>query len=263
MKYLLLVNVLVSPLAFCLTLCAEPQVRPNFPPVTTASADKLLTPSQLYSKASPAVVQLVIKNSRDRRIGGGTGFVISVDASPKKLTDTEYFECQIVTCFHVIRAAAGIDVVFSDGTIGHASTVLAESPESDLALLMVSTAVPRKTVLSVSISRDCQVGDKVFVIGNPQGLSNSLSEGLISGLREFWKRRLWYQISAPISPGSSGGPVFSDKGDVVGVVTSYLNSGQSLNFAIASGQLNSLLIAKPKKERFVYEGRSNKGFDDA
>jgi hypothetical protein len=86
------------------------------------------------------------------------------------------------------------------------------------------------------------VGDEVFVAGNPQGLEGTFSQGIVSGIRDVESGTL-LQITAPISPGSSGGPVLNSEGKVVGISVATFTSGQNLNFAIPANYLASLLIA--------------------
>ena len=94
------------------------------------------------------------------------------------------------------------------------------------------------------ISQDQQIGDKVIAIGNPRGLEGSVSEGIISGLRPVDDFKI-YQITAPISPGSSGGPLFDQNGNVIGITTASITDGQNLNFAIPVA-----LIERLKKSSF-------------
>ena len=92
------------------------------------------------------------------------------------------------------------------------------------------------------------VGTKVFAIGNPLGFANTMSDGLISGIREIDHVEM-IQISAPISPGSSGGPLLADNGKVVGVTTSGIKGGQNLNFAIPASRVADLLLRREGLEK--------------
>jgi hypothetical protein len=80
----------------------------------------------------------------------------------------------------------------------------------------------------------------VYAIGNPKGLTGTISEGIVSGIRDLSSKSL-IQITAPISPGSSGGPIINNSGQVIGVAVGTLTSGQNLNFAIPSSILESLI----------------------
>jgi hypothetical protein len=92
------------------------------------------------------------------------------------------------------------------------------------------------------------VGERVFAVGNPQGLEGTFSEGIVSSIRKVGMHKL-LQITAPISPGSSGGPVLNVKGEVIGVSVATYRGGQNLNFAIPVNYLKALLseerTAKP------------------
>jgi S1-C subfamily serine protease len=83
-------------------------------------------------------------------------------------------------------------------------------------------------------------GQVIVVVGNPEGLEQTVSNGLVSGVRELNGRKL-FQISAPVSEGSSGSPVFNDHGEVIGVVVSSMEAGQNLNFAILINYAKALL----------------------
>ena len=85
-----------------------------------------------------------------------------------------------------------------------------------------------------------KIGERIYALGNPLGLEGSISEGIISNIRQYRGSRL-IQITTPISPGSSGGPVINSRGQVVGVVTGTLSQGQNLNFAVASEHIRKLV----------------------
>lgn len=84
------------------------------------------------------------------------------------------------------------------------------------------------------------VGDEVYAVGNPLGLEGTFSRGIVSGIRQIGSETL-FQITAPISPGSSGGPILDTRGKVIGVAMATFKGGQSLNFAIPVAYLKSLL----------------------
>ena len=83
------------------------------------------------------------------------------------------------------------------------------------------------------------IGSPVYVIGNPKGLQNSISQGIVSAIRDVGVMNMRFQITAPVSPGSSGSPVFNKYGEVIGVVSSSIVDGQNLNFAIPSDYLTT------------------------
>jgi len=102
-----------------------------------------------------------------------------------------------------------------------------------------------------------EVGQRVAVIGSPLGLDGTLSEGIISAKRKLDDGPLWLQISAAVSPGSSGSPVMNAKGEVIGVATMVLTGGQSLNFAVPIGVPRKLLVAKKTTPEPPTQGASS------
>lgn len=115
---------------------------------------------------------------------------------------------------------------------------VAADPAHDLVLLAVTgTKAPS---LPLGDSSKVAVGDEVFAVGNPQGLEGTFSQGIISSIRQIGSDTL-LQTTAPISPGSSGGPVVNDQAKVIGVAAATLKEGQNLNFAIPASYLKALL----------------------
>lgn len=108
---------------------------------------------------------------------------------------------------------------------------------TDLAVLRIDS----KDLPFVNIypSVPVEVGDRIYTISNPEGFVNSLSEGLVSSIREI-DNTLFYQITAPISEGSSGGAVFNEFGEVIGVATMVMKEGQNLNFAVAIDEFSKV-----------------------
>lgn len=160
----------------------------------------------------------------------------------------------LLTNFHVIEGTdlVGVKVPGSNDVLW-AKKATGFDVENDLVVLEVETG--GKKPVSFGDSDQAQVGEQIVVIGNPEGLEQTVSNGLLSGIREVDGRKL-FQISAPISEGSSGSPVFDGRGEVIGVVVSTLESGQNLNFAVpvnyAKPLLNrtteELISALPKKQ---------------
>jgi S1-C subfamily serine protease len=145
----------------------------------------------------------------------------------------------IATNLHVIEGAAGgyIKLVGSSAKVPIAGTVGVDA-EHDLALLSVSnSAAP---ALPLGDREQISVGDGIFVVGNPRGLEGTFSEGIISAIRRSESGTL-LQITAPISPGSSGGPVLENRGQVIGIAKGAISGGQNLNFAIPVSYLAGLL----------------------
>jgi TonB family protein len=183
------------------------------------------TPQQIARLAFDSTVLLVMQDANGQPKGLGSGFVVR--------------EGQIVTNWHVLEGAAGGYVrLVGDKSNVMIEGVLAVSQRADLALIKIGPALG--TPVHLRDSSKVAVGDPVFAAGNPQGLEGTFSEGLVSSVRQLEGDTL-LQITAPISPGSSGGPVFNERGEVIGVAVGTYKGGQNLNFAIPSSYLLTLL----------------------
>jgi S1-C subfamily serine protease len=178
-----------------------------------------LTPAQIAQAAIPSVVLIRTPD------GLGSGFVAASDG-------------KIVTNFHVIRNDTEAVVVTSDGVEHKDVQVIAANEALDLVVLKITA--PGLKPLVLGDSGLPKPGDHVVAIGNPLGFGDTVSDGLLSGVRDLPHLSL-LQISAPISPGSSGGPVFNDRGEVIGVSTLVITEGQNLNFAIPINAVKPML----------------------
>ena len=197
---------------------------------TIASA---LTTEQLAEKALAATVYLEMKDSTGTTLSFGSGFFVKPN--------------QIATNFHVIAGAAqGTAKLVGKDTRYQIEGIIATDKDNDLAVLNVTAY--GVTPLSLGDSDTVNIGAKVYVAGNPKGLEGTFSDGLISRRERYPKKRL--QMTAPISPGSSGGPVLNSKGKVIGISVAAHRAldAQNLNFAIPSNYLKALLKeARPAK----------------
>ncbi|HET7207370.1 MAG TPA: serine protease [Terriglobales bacterium] len=183
---------------------------------------------EIYKTAGPSVV-LIETYAEDGKVSGsGSGFLVSADG-------------EILTNFHVIAHTKRATVRLANEDAYDYVGILDVDKRKDIALLKIKAV--NLPYLKLSHSGSAQVGDKLYTLGNPLGVfQNTLSEGLLSGIRQMDGYKL-YQLSAPISHGSSGSPVFNSQGDVIGIVEATLPEGQNLNFAIpidyAAGMLDS------------------------
>jgi hypothetical protein len=178
---------------------------------------------QLVAKTKPATVQIVALDENWSPIKSGTGFFISPDGL-------------IVTNYHVIQGASHLVARTNEGATFEFQRIVAQPPDADLAILKFSAdGVP---CLKLGKSSDAVEGQQVIVIGSPEGLQGTVSEGIISAFRE---NRSMIQITAPISHGSSGSPVIDENGQVIGVATLVAKEGQNLGFAIAVEEVTSAL----------------------
>lgn len=198
-----------------------------------------LSPEALFGQLSPAVVGIRTFDDRQRPICQGTGFFVSKKG-------------HIVTNHHVVADAHAAEVVHQGGRRQIVKSIVGLSAGKDLALIAVApTNAPR---LELDDDRLPSVGSKVYAIGNPLGLTNSLSEGMVSGHRALDSGARVIQTTAPISPGSSGGPLLSTEGKVVGVVFASKRGGQNLNMAIAVGEVRRLLAQQSRPHYLAKPG---------
>jgi S1-C subfamily serine protease len=180
---------------------------------------------EIAQKSFPSVVMLVMEDANGQPVSLGSGFFVRADV--------------IATNLHVVQnASRGYAKLINKKPKYELSGFVALDPHTDLVLLKVTGV--KANSLPLGNSEVIAVGDEVFVVGNPQGLEGTFSNGIVSGIREIDSHSL-LQITAPISPGSSGGPVLNDKGKVIGVAVATFKGGQNLNFAIPSTDLSRLI----------------------
>lgn len=188
-------------------------------------------------KALAATVTLEMSDTRGQLSSYGSGFFVS--------------PTHIVTNFHVVvRTDNGTAKLVDKTETYPIQDVVATDPENDLAIIKV--AIPGIKPLLLGDSDEVRIGDHVYVAGNPKGLEGTFSEGIISRIsNQETKKRL--QMTAPISPGSSGGPVLNSKGNVIGVTFMTIIDGQNLNFAIPAKYVKALLDSKDGKKNISAE----------
>ena len=182
-------------------------------------------------RVKPAVVASATYDANGDALMTGSGFFIRPG--------------QVVTNLHVIRGAQRSEIRTLDGK-GRVYTVagiVAVDQEGDLAILSVNMPFERTRSSEVASALPDE-GEKIFVIGNPLKLEGSVSDGIVSAVREVPSIGKIIQITAPISHGNSGSPVFNMKGQIVGVVTVKVTNGQNINLAIASARVNGLVPGK-------------------
>jgi S1-C subfamily serine protease len=186
--------------------------------------------SVIYAEVKDSIV--VITGTTSTGTVQGSGFVSNLTGSTV-----------VVTNNHVVAGATGISVTFSDGN-GYGATVDGTDPYSDLAVLSVTSAPQTEfRPLAVVNSSSLKVGDPVIAIGNPYGLTGSMTTGIVSALgRTISESDLAggyaianiIQTSTPINPGNSGGPLLTLNGTVVGITTAIVTNSQGLGFAVPS-----------------------------
>lgn len=182
---------------------------------SVTGASNGLSPVALFEKASASVVRINTTDIAGMALGVGSGVVIG--------------EGLVITNCHVART--GPRIVVKHGSDQYDARIDRIDDEFDLCRLAVFGL--RAPAVSIGRSADLKVGQKVFAIGSPQGLDLTLSDGLVSALRTTNDVNV-IQTSAPVSQGSSGGGLFTESGELVGIVTFQMKSGQNLNFAVAA-----------------------------
>jgi len=186
-----------------------------------------LSAQQIFNRVSPSVMVVESLNTKGSVTAFGSGVVIASG--------------RVITNRHVIEE--GISFRVEHGGKKWPAKLIRVDLDHDLAeLSVIGLGAPWVHARDSSM---LAVGEKVYAIGAPEGLELTISEGLISGLRDFGKDRV-IQTSAAISPGSSGGGLFDAQGRLVGITTFYLKEGQSLNFALPA-EWTLALDSKPIK----------------
>lgn len=168
---------------------------------------------QIFSELSGSVARINVSNDHGERVSLGSGVVIGPDT--------------VITNCHVTQNGRNIQVKVGESSLSAQLDV--EDREFDLCSLRVSAL--RAPAVRIGSGQGLNSGQKVFAIGAPHGLDLTISDGIVSGLREVAGGKL-IQTTAPVSPGSSGGGLFDTKGNLVGIVTFQHNAGQNLNFAV-------------------------------
>lgn len=203
----------------------------SFPSISQAGLfSKEKTPEGIAKKYGEAVVLITTSDKDGKALGGGSGFIVD----PKGI---------VVTNYHCISGAYTAWVRLTNGAHYEVEGVLGIDKDWDIAVLKIKA----KNLPSAPLgdSDKLSVGERVVAIGNPMGLENTVSEGIISAIRSLkGNGDTVIQFTAPISPGSSGGPLFNAKGQVVGVTTLFLKEGQNLNFAVPINRVKPLLQDK-------------------
>lgn len=190
------------------------------PPQTNDPEAAKPTVAEIAARAARSVV--VVRTAR----GLGTGFAVSPGI--------------IATNLHVVAGADRIAIGGTNGRVSAVSGVVGIDPAHDLVLLSAKEASDLPPVV-LGDDTLLRAGDGVIAIGTPQGLDLSVSTGIVGAVREVDENLTLLQITAPISPGSSGGPLFDDHGRVVGVTTMFSAQGQNLNFAVPSRYVAALV----------------------
>jgi serine protease Do len=209
---------------------------------------------EIVDAASPAIVRV---EAGDDRVG--TGFILDRSGL-------------IATNLHVIEGESTIRVkLYKDQGEYAVVSIAGVDRGHDLALMWIQPKT-KLTTVHLGDSTSVRAGDKIYAIGNPLGMDYSVSDGLISQVRQLSSDLTILQISAPISQGSSGGPLFDQFGDVIGVTTMIVTQGQNINLAVPGNYLLPMIkqpqtiglgeFAKATKELAEAHGEGHGTADD-
>jgi S1-C subfamily serine protease len=188
-----------------------------------------LSSREVYETMHLSVVTVVSLGADLQRRSLGSGFFVSDDGL-------------ICTNLHVVEGSVFVEIISPEGWTTRCLGFVAADPDTDLAILKIE-----RNTAELDLAVDFPaIGARAFAMGNPEGFRNTISEGVVSGRRQLISLSgdavcQVIQTTAAVSHGSSGGPLISDEGKVVGVVTSVWNSGQSLNFAVPAMYVQALL----------------------
>jgi S1-C subfamily serine protease len=208
-----------------------PKPAPTAQPASLSASPRKDIPT--IAKAAKGAIVTIVMAANDKPIAQGTGFLVRPDGL-------------IVTNYHVIETGDAAVVKFSDGTVLSVDGVLAADKVRDLAIIKIHGKTFR--TLTLGNSDKMQIGEEVVAIGNPLGLELTVSNGILSGVRIDKKAGgKFLQVTAPITHGSSGGPLFNMMGEVIGITTLGFEGAGDLNFAIPVNDAKRLLSNQSAK----------------
>ena len=234
-------NVLLALAVLLTPAIAEAQPAPS-------ASTALLSLTDLAATATPTVVLLLLYGDDGPKIGSGSGFFISESG-------------HIATNHHVIARASSVVAKLSDGREVKVTGVLADDEKNDLAIVQAEGAGYRPLPLGDTTS--ARVGDEIAVIGSPLGLSTTLSTGILAAVRDGGIEQdeshidssSWtMHITAPVAHGSSGSPILSRRGDVIGVVVGIVETAEGMHFGIRVEALRELVTKVGAAKPFAIRG---------
>lgn len=201
-----------------------PAVTPDAP--AEKDTDQKLSSQEIAEKCSKAVFYITCYGLNGEVKGNGSGFFISSDGLA-------------VTNYHVALHCSTLSITMPNGKVYNNVAIISADKRFDLALLKVNgTGFP---YLEQGDPGELKQGQRVYAIGSPLGLDNTMSEGIISNTKRVIDSMEYIQISVPIAPGSSGGALLDEYGKVIGITTAgYVNTTGDLNLAISTKWIDKL-----------------------
>ena len=210
------------------------QIPTSNPPITIIAKEKPMEslPS-LIKRIKPSTVIIFAYDDKGEFLKLGSGFFISQNGD-------------VITNYHVLQGASSAEIKTADEKTYPIAYIVAGDEQNDVIRLSVN--IPSQYVYPLSLSKTIpEVGERIIVYGSPLGLENTVSDGIVSAIRDIPDYGRIIQITAPISPGSSGSPVLNMQGEVIGIASFQIVEGQNLNFAIPSERITSLILTKENK----------------
>jgi hypothetical protein len=184
--------------------------------ITVMALAQNKSPKEIAREISQAVVVVESLDERGNVTGQGSGFIVTPNGA-------------VVSNLHVVAGAAMARVKLPNGDVYKTADIVEADDAKDIVVLKIKGF--KLPTVTLGDSDKTEVGESIVAISSPEGLANSLSTGVVSGMRRLDTRRV-FQITAPISQGSSGGALFNSNGEVIGIVTYFFKSGQNINFAV-------------------------------
>ena len=187
----------------------------------------------IINKIKPSIVVIYTFDDNGEFLSLGSGFFINKKGD-------------IITNYHVLQGANYAQIRTSNGQSYPITNIVTADERNDITRLSVD--ISPQLVYPLSLNKSIpEVGEKIIVYGSPLGLENTDSDGIVSAIRDIPEIGRIIQITAPISPGSSGSPVFNIRGEVIGIATFQLSQGQNLNFAIPCERLMEVILYEENK----------------
>lgn len=192
-----------------------------------------LTAEQIADKDSPAVFYIELYDNNGNAIASGSGFFIDTDGTA-------------VTNYHVIEGTSSAYITTTNGKVYPVENILKYDEELDLAVITIGkTDTQGDTItnfpfLEMANSNNIKAGQVVYAIGSPKGLQNTISNGIISNTKQILGEHTYIQTTAAISRGSSGGALLNEYGEVIGVTSAGIETGENLGFVIPINAVNSI-----------------------
>lgn len=227
--------------------------------------EKVYNAKGIFNKVNPSIVYIELYNQYNEPVSSGSGVIISKDG-------------RVATNLHVVSdfsLGQYVKIILSNGEEYETDKIIGYNEEEDLAVLKID-APKNLPAAELGDSSKIATGDKVYALGSPLGVQNTLSEGIISNRSTKVDNVKRIQTSAPVSHGSSGGALVNQNGKVIGVVVAYLTEGQNMNLAIPVNTLKAVktnsgmnllelnkIIVSPHGEGDVDEAEKNDDLDTA